>query len=130
MATTDLTALMALISTLAIASQKLVDIVKAWIPWLSAPSQPSADPSADLQRQRWVQVIAGACGIATAWASTPALESLAIYQKFAAAGGLDKTLLIVVVGLLASGGSGPWNDLSTWLKNLKESSKLPTGGAK
>lgn len=123
MNTTDITTLLAMVATLSVASQKLTEIFKAWIPGLKAPEPPPANPADDLKRQRWVQVASGVAGVVTAWASWPVISGLEFCKQFAQSDSFSKALMVIVIGLMASGSSGPWNDLTTWLKNLKESSK-------
>jgi hypothetical protein len=126
---TGLTALFALLATLSVATQKLVDIVKAWLPLmdLTPPATPPANDAAkkaEIRRQGIVQFVAGLCGVATAWLAEPAILALPICAPYKTASTTEQWLLIVVVGLLASGGSGPWNDLTTWLKTIKEKSLI------
>lgn len=111
-ATFDISALVSLIAALSVASERLVEIVKGYIPWLN--EQKKTDEKEEGHRKATLQLLAGIAGIVTAILSS--------YLQILPAK-LDTPMGIFVLGLLTSGGSGFWNSILTYVKNVKDIKK-------
>lgn len=143
--TTGLIALTALIGALSAATQRLVDLVRPWAFWIPAKPSP-VDPTltgagrteaeakfaTDTESyERRIHVLALICGIVTAFLSWPAIFALDIVKNTMPMSPSDTSSLhalthgkpwwaVVLIGLLASSTSGPWNSITDWLKTLKK----------
>ncbi|KAI9134863.1 hypothetical protein [Acaryochloris sp. CCMEE 5410] len=96
------------ILALSIASERLVEIIKGILPWLN---EEKSTPKKEGIRRSLLQILAVFSGVLTAFLSKDTLPV-----------DIDN-LSFVVLGLLASGGSGFWNAILTYLlevKNLKK----------
>jgi hypothetical protein len=107
MDTTNLTAIISLLVALSVASERLVEIVKGLVPALN---QENPDPKKEGWRKAFLQILAVAAGIITAFFASPAVPGNIFHGV---AGNL-------ALGLLASGGSGFWNSLLTYANKAKE----------
>ena len=103
-----LTEFVAVLAALSMASERLVEILKGLVPSLNLENP---DPRKEGMRKAAIQFLAVAAGIATAALAYPAVADV---FKEPSAG------TIFALGLLASGGSGFWNGILTYLKNLKD----------
>lgn len=96
------------IFALSIATERLVEIIKGILPWLNEEKDNLKEEGI---RRSLLQILAVFSGVITAFLSKDALP-------------LDiSSLSFIVLGLLASGGSGFWNAILTYLlevKNLKK----------
>lgn len=109
----DIQAIVGLLLAVSIASERLVEIVKGLIPWLN---QANANPVQEGCRKSALQMLAVVSGIVTAYLSSPVLaESLS--------GISDRRIVIVSIGLLASGGSAFWNAILSYLLQVKDLKK-------
>jgi len=114
MDTNKLTIVVSLLVALSVASERLVEIAKGLIPgklgtWLK---QPNSDPTQEGIRNAIVQLTAVFAGIVTAYIASAAIpQNVGIPSdwtgKFA-------------LGLLASGGSGFWNSILTYVNKAKD----------
>jgi hypothetical protein len=109
MDTTKLTTVISLLVALSIASERLVDIIKGLIPWLN---QPRLRPADEGWRKATLQVLAVLAGITTAWLSSAAIPK--------GVGIPDDWTGTFALGLLASGGSGFWNSILTYVTKAKD----------
>ena len=109
MDTTKLTTVISLIVALSIASERFVDIIKGLIPWLN---QPRLRPADEGWRKATLQVLAVLAGITTAWLSSAAIPK--------GVGIPDDWTGTLALGLLASGGSGFWNSILTYVTKAKD----------
>jgi hypothetical protein len=109
MDTTKLTTVISLLVALSIASERLVDIVKGVIPWLN---QPRRRPAEEGWRKATLQVLAVIAGIITAWLASAAIPK--------GVGIPDDWTGTLALGLLASGGSGFWNSILTYVTKAKD----------
>lgn len=102
-----------LIVALSVAAERLVEITKGTIPILGTPR-------VNQQQERWrksaLQVLAIISGIAVSFMAEPMISG-ALPPNW------HNTTGILVIGLLASGGSGFWNALMTYLLQLKDIQK-------
>lgn len=97
-----------LILALSIASERLVEIIKGFIPYLNKEDLPMPEEG---RRRSLLQIMAVFSGVATSFLAKDSLPPDI------------SNLSVFVVGLLASGGSGFWNAILTYVvevKNLKE----------
>jgi len=108
MDTTQLSTIIGLLAALSVASERLVEIIKGIIPWLD---QKNSDAAWEAIRRVGVNIIAGAAGVLTAFLASDAFPTT-VHMP---AGSWSK----VVLGLLASGGSGFWNSIQDYVKNAK-----------
>lgn len=106
-----LTEIVALLAALSMASERLVEIIKGLIPGLN---QENSDPRKEGWRKAAIQLLAVGAGITTALLAYPALGTV---FKEPGAG------TVLALGLLASGGSGFWNGILAYLKNVKDIKK-------
>ena len=117
MDTSKLTAIVGLILALSIASERLVEIIKGLIPCLS---QQNREKKAEWRRCSYLQILAVGAGILTAF----------LAKNYLPTGPVDEppgVWAVIGLGLLASGGSGFWNSVLTYLtqvKNLKKAEAM------
>jgi len=108
---TKLTTIVSLIAALSVASERLVEIVKGFIP---SPWLKTENPSVVQEgvRQAVLQGLAVCAGIATAWFASAAIPAnVGIPNDWTGK---------LALGLLASGGSGFWNSILTYAKSAKD----------
>lgn len=106
----NLTALVALIAALSVASERLVEILKGVIPWLNGKH---ADPVREKIRVVLVHVLTVAVAMLTAALTLPAIRAVITTQS-------PDVLLVMAFGMLASGGSSFWNSILGWTLELKK----------
>jgi hypothetical protein len=109
MDTTRLAAVVGLLIALSVASERLVEIVKGVIPPLNGKS---AVPWKENVRRTVLQLLAVGAGIGTAFLARPTIPQEALSSTNDSA--------IIALGLLASGGSGFWNSVLTYVLRLKD----------
>jgi O-antigen/teichoic acid export membrane protein len=110
---TKLSTIVALILALSVASERLVEIIKGLLPFLN---QENSDPTKEGWRRAALQFLAVAAGIITAVLARPAIPA-----DISAA---TNPLSILALGLLASGGSGFWNSVLTYVLRIKDIKEL------
>lgn len=108
-----LTSIVALVLALSIASERLVEIVKGLVPSLA---RERSDPVQEGRRRSALQLMAVAAGVITALLARDYLP--------AGMARPEADWKIIGLGLLASGGSGLWNAVLTYLLKLKDLKKL------
>lgn len=116
-----LVATAAFLVALSVASERLVEIIKGFIPALSKRQE---DATKEGRRAAILQIIAVLSGILTAFLAMPA-------SKAVLPGTLTSLPGILALGLMASGGSGFWNAILSYLlqiKNIKKSEALKGAG--
>jgi hypothetical protein len=111
-----LTAIVTLILALSVASERLVEIIKGFISKLDKPN--TTDEKAEARRRSYLQILAVISGVLTAYLASDYLPT----EIAATASG--KSWSIVGLGLLASGGSGFWNSILTYVTKVKDIKKL------
>jgi hypothetical protein len=116
---TNLIVIASLILSLSIASERLVEIIKGFFPCLDKAKD---DPAAEARRRAYLQILAVLSGMLTAY-----LASDFVPEAIAKA---SKGLAIIGLGLLASGGSGLWNSVLSYLIQVKEIKKIDFETAK
>ncbi len=112
-----LSALVATILAVSIASERIVEILKGLFPgsWLFAPR--TGNPEA--RRCAGIHILAGLCGAFVAWASGIDVLTLVGISHSPTGGAASHVLGYAVVGLLASGGSAFWNHVLDILQASK-----------
>ena len=98
---------------LSIASERLTEIIKGFVSWLDKPI--TDDPKHEGIRRSCVQILAVVCGLITAFLARN-------YIPAEVAEPAD-VWSILGLGLLASGGSGLWNSILTYVTKLKDVKK-------
>lgn len=93
---------------LSIASERLVEIVKGILPWLNEEKD---TPKEEGIRRSLLQILAVFSGVITAFLAQDVLPVEVSNLSF------------VVLGLLASGGSGFWNAILTYILEIKNIKK-------
>ena len=105
-----LTAIVTLILALSVASERLVEIIKGFIPVLDKTN--TTDEKAEARRRSYLQILAVLSGILTAF-----LAQDYIPKEIADS---MRGWSILGLGLLASGGSGFWNSVLTYVTKVKD----------
>lgn len=107
-----LNVLVALLVALSVASERLVEIIKNLSPFL----RENKPEEKDGPRKAALQVLAVASGIATAFLARPAFPTGDLPM-------LASPASVLALGLLASGGSGFWNSILSYVLLLKNAKK-------
>jgi hypothetical protein len=108
----NLSSTVTLLAALSVASERLVEIVKGFFSFLSTENP---DPTLERRRKLALQILALLAGLATALLTKDTSAVKALIP--------DSKLAWVALGLLASGGSGFWNSIQTYLAKAKELKK-------
>ena len=104
-----LSTVVALLVALSVASERLVEIIKGLFPSLNLENE---DKTKEGWRKAALQVLAVLAGIVTALLAGPALRGVS--EPLGSVPGM------IALGLLASGGSGFWNAILTYVKLVKD----------
>jgi hypothetical protein len=110
---TKIAAIVGLLVALSAASERVVEIVKGLVPWLSDEGKTAYR---ERLRKMVLQILAVAAGIVTTLLARSAIPADLLPDSAGFAG-------LLALGLLASGGSGFWNSVLTYVlqvKNIKE----------
>lgn len=99
------------ILAISIASERLVEIIKGIVPYLR---DQKPDTSQEGIRRSLLQILAVFSGVFTALLAKDALPPEI------------NNLSIFILGLLASGGSGFWNAILTYISGVKDLNKVET----
>lgn len=108
-----LSSLVNLIIVLSIASERFVEIIKGLVPWLN---QEHADATTEGYRRASLQFLAVVAGIVTAYLARGIIPPDVM--------GASGNLPVLALGLLASGGSGFWNSVLTYVTKVKDVKSL------
>lgn len=109
----ELGAIVGLLIAVSIASERLVEIIKGYFPWLN---EARPDPSTEGRRKAVLQILAVAAGVITAFLAQPILSN-------SLSGINDQGIAILSIGLLASGGSAFWNAILSYMLQVKDLKK-------
>jgi hypothetical protein len=104
-----LAAVVSLLVALSVAAERLVEIVKGMIPWLNLEQ---VDQKWEARRRCVLQLLAVLAGMVTVFLSRGAIPTGLL--------NLNDWSGIVALGLLASGGSGFWNSVLTYVAKVKD----------
>ncbi len=107
----NLSIIVALLVALSVASERLVEIIKGLIPSLD---KENTDPIKEGRRKSCLQLLAVIAGIVTTLLASPAIEGVIPNLDW---------ISIIALGLLASGGSGFWNSVTTYVNKAKDIKK-------
>jgi hypothetical protein len=109
----DIESTIAIILVLSIASERMVEIVKNFIPWLSIET---TDMKQEGRRRGCLHAMAVVAGIVTAFLG------MDYFPKELMTTGTEgmRSVHVLGLGLLASGGSGFWNAILTYFVKLKD----------
>jgi hypothetical protein len=116
----NLSTAVAVLIALSIAAERLVDIVKGWIPYLNKKFEatPKKSPQTKKEyfesegvRRALIQLMAVGAGIITALLARPAITG--ILPSW------NSTADFLALGLLTSGGSGFWNSIQNSVFQMK-----------
>jgi len=102
------------IVALSVAAERLVEIIKGWIPWLS---KEKTDEKIEGRRRSILQILAVIASMITASLAIDYLPPGLVPAS------IGKGWAILGFGLLASGGSGFWNGILTYVGKVKEVKK-------
>ena len=109
----ELEAIIGLLLAVSIASERLVEIIKGYFPWLN---EARLNPISEGRRKAALQILAVAAGVVTAFLAQPILaDSLSSID--------NQGMAILSIGLLASGGSAFWNAILSYLLQVKDLKK-------
>ncbi|MBU0655350.1 MAG: hypothetical protein KJ914_09490 [Gammaproteobacteria bacterium] len=95
---------------LSIAAERMVEITKGVVPFLNTARE---NPQQEKLRKASLQLLAVGSGIAVTFLATPMLAG-SLPEHW------NNTTGMIVIGLLASGGSGFWNAILSYLLQLKD----------
>jgi hypothetical protein len=109
----DLSAIISTLIVLSIASERLVEIVKGFIPALDKETN---NPRKESRRKAYLQMLAVIAGIFTAFLARAALGT-SVPEAW------NTTTGVFALGLLASGGSGLWNSVLGYANEVKKLKK-------
>jgi hypothetical protein len=110
--TAAITNYVTLLVALSVSTERLVEIVKNCIPWLSTKYE---DAKKEGHRRAVLHVLAVCGGMVTAFLAKPAVSAVL-------SDALNNIWGYIALGLLASGGSGFWNGILSYIleaKNIK-----------
>jgi len=105
-------AIVGLLLSLSITSERLVEIIKNRCSWLN---KANSDPEIEGKRKAALQALAIVSGIVTAFLASPVLSQIT---------GLNGAAATFAMGFLAGGGSGFWNAILSYILQVKELKKL------
>ena len=117
MSPTELSAVVGLLAALSVASERLVEIIKGIFPSLD---QTKTDAGQESRRKLTLHGLAILAGIATAFASSSAFPDAVKNLLPQGLTGIQHWTGTVVLGFLASGGSGFWNSILDYVNKLKK----------
>lgn len=105
----NLPTIITLLIALSVATERFVEIVKGFFWQLSERKE---DPRLEARRRVILHALAALGGMGTTVLAWPVVQEVVP--------GETTPLTVVALGLLASGGSGFWNTILTYVLNLKE----------
>lgn len=108
-----LAAIIGVLISLSVASERLTEIIKGVIPFLNLQN---ADEKKEGRRKAILQAMAVCSGIVTAFLARPALADIL-------PNAWTTLPAIFALGFLASGGSGLWNAVLSYVLNVKNMKK-------
>ncbi len=114
----ELSTIVALLVALSVAAERLVEIIKNPISFLR--EEHKDDPRKEGFRKVALHLLAVVAGIVTALLARPAVEGVV-------PGVLSSLPGLIALGLLASGGSGFWNSVATYVLNVKNIKDVEAG---
>lgn len=112
-----------LLIAVSVASERLVEIIKGFSPFLNTEK---TDVNLEGRRKSYLHILAVISGIVTALLARSVINDVFdnLYND------VSHALTILAVGLLASGGSGFWNSILTYLLKVKDIKDVEADKAK
>ncbi len=104
-------ALITLLVTLSVASERLTDIAKNKLTILNKPTDGSTPRLSDKQRTVWIQILSLLCSGITVYIAQPMLVDS--FKQFTTHGGM------FILTMLISGGSSFWNSIQQYMLSIK-----------
>lgn len=111
-----------LIIALSVATERVVEIVKGWWPWVDQAKDLAQEES---RRRAVLQLLAVAGGIGISFLAWPISS-----QVVPADASVGRIPTILALGLLSSGGSGFWNTILGYASSLKDLKEADADRAK
>ncbi len=117
------TTMVSLLIAVSIASERLVEIIKGFVPYLNTEN---VDPILEGRRKSYLQLFAIVSGILTSLFAYSVITEVidGLFKD------IPHALTIIAIGLLASGGSGFWNSILTYLLKVKDIKEIKADKAK
>lgn len=109
----------AFLAAMSMSVERIVEIVKTLIPFLC---KENPDESLEKKRRILIHLIAVAFGCVIAWLAQ--VEIQAMFPQMFKASGQISFAGILIIGLLASGGSGFWNQSLRIVEEIKKAKKF------
>lgn len=107
----QVTQLVAILAAISVADERIVELLKGYIPWIATTS---TNPTHESWRRASIQLLAAAVGTVLAWQMKGQLAALLPTGPW----------VYVVFGLMSSGGSGLWNHLLDIVRATKVNKEL------
>jgi hypothetical protein len=107
--------------TLSVASERLVEVLKGYLPWLGQTRTGERD---DARRRSHLLVATTVVNLCTTWLAWPMIVQTPAIAK------IDSFLTMIGFALLASGGSSMWNSVLSYLVGMKDIKKSEAKVAK
>lgn len=107
----ETSSLAGLVVAISIATERIVEIIKGFFPFLS---HQSTDTAVEGRRRATIQLLAAMSGVGTVFLVAPMFPVNSLTDNW-----LGKAAL----GLIASGGSGFWNSIQGYVQQAKEVKK-------
>ena len=115
----DIASIIALLGAMSLSVERVVEIIKSMVPFLAEEHK---DKIKERYRRTSLHLLAALVGTAIAIVAQEQIQPL-LATIFKSAGTLGITGCIII-GLLASGGSGFWNQSMGIVEEIKKSKKL------
>ena len=118
---TQLTNMAGVILALSVAVERVIEILKGWIPWLG---ESSAKPKVEAAREGLIHALAAVVGAISAWLC--GINPITQLVPNAPNTHWHRAFDYVIAGLLSSFGSAFWNHLLDILAAIKEGKEAAT----
>ena len=115
----DIVSVIALLGALSISVERVVEIIKSMVPFLAEESR---DKNKERYRRASLHLLAAIVGMVIAYIARAQIQPL-LAPMFKSAEVLEIPSCIII-GLLASGGSGFWNQSMGIVEEIKQAKKL------
>lgn len=115
----DIVSIIALLGAMSLSVERVVEIIKGMVPFLAEEHK---DKNKERYRRASIQVLAALVGMAIALVAQEQIQPL-LSTMFKSPGMLG-TPGAIILGLLASGGSGFWNQTMGIVEEIKKAKKL------
>ncbi len=113
----SLPAIVTLLIALSVATERFVEIVKGFVPWLD---EASLNRRREAHRRAWLQILAATGGVGITVVTWPVVSEVIGEAGTGPATPSINWPTVLALGFLASGGSGFWNSILTYVTSMKE----------